>query len=326
MWIKDLFIDIPVRDNGPETRLHIRIVSENEDNLDKMPYVFMLPGGPGANHSHYKDYECLCKTGNMVFIDPRGCGLSDKHEPSSYTMQNYIQDVNEIRKYLNLDEIVLLGKSYGAMCALGYTLDYPKHVSSLILAAGSPSYKNIETARINVEKRATLEQQKACEQLWEGSFKSDEEVDKFFDAMDSMYSWKKRHKLPVSRPAPEYAFAHEPLNQGFGGFLRTFDYEDRLHEIACKTLILVGEEDWVTDKRHSEFMASRIPDNKFIVFPNADHSMESDVPEAFFSSIQTFIKSQYEKKNPHHFFQEKESTNKEKFDLKADVVSGFFNS
>jgi len=32
------------------------------------------------------------------------------------------------------------------------------------------------------------------------------------------------------------------------------------------------------------------------VFPNADHSMESDVPEAFFSSIEFFLNNQCEKK------------------------------
>ncbi|MCW8408379.1 alpha/beta hydrolase [Legionella sp. PATHC035] len=316
MWIKDLFIDIPKRDNAPETRLHIRIVCENEANLDKMPYVFMLPGGPGANHSHYKDYECLATTGNMVFIDPRGCGLSEKNDPSSYTMDNYIRDVDEIRKYLNLEKIVLLGKSYGAMCALGYTLTYPKYVSSLILAAGSPSFRNLETARLNVEKRGSLAQQKVCEQLWEGTFKSDEELDHFFDVMDSMYSWRKRHNLPVNRPAPDYIFAHEPLNQGFGGFLRTFNYEDRLHEITCNTLILVGEEDWITDKKHSEFMANRIPNNQYLVFEGADHSLESDVPELFFASIESFLKSQCEKRNSHHFFQNENKG--EKANLIAD--------
>ncbi|WP_454785502.1 alpha/beta fold hydrolase [Legionella sp. WA2024007413] len=321
MWSKDLFIDIPARDNAPPTRLHIKIVSENENHLDKKPYIFMLPGGPGANHSHYKDYECLATTGTMVFIDPRGCGLSDKHDPSLYTMENYIRDVEEIRTYLKLDKIVLLGKSYGAMCALGYTLAYPSHVSNLVLAAGSPSFRNLDTARLNVKNRGNLEQQKACEQLWEGSFSSDEELDKFFDIMDSMYSWKKRHHIPVTRPAPDYIFAHEPLNQGFGGFLRTFDYEDRLHEIACKTLILVGEEDWITDKKHSELMASKIPDNQFIIFPQADHSMESDVPEAFFSSIESFLKSQFAKKNVHHFFQEKEITVKGKPNLNEQIKS-----
>lgn len=310
MWSKDLFIDIPKRAKAPETKLHIRIVSEREENLEKMPYIFMLPGGPGANHSHYKDYECLVTTGNIVFIDPRGCGLSDRQDPSTYNMDNYIQDVDEIRKHLHLDKITLLGKSYGAMCALGYTLDYPEHVSSLILAAGYPSFKNIETARLNLAERGTPEQQKVCEQLWEGSFKSNEEVNHFFNVMDTMYSWKKRHNQSVSRPAAEYAFEYEPLNQGFSGFLRTFNYEDRLHEVACKTLILVGEEDWVTDKKHSEFMASKIPNNQFVVFPNADHSMESDVPEEFFSTIQSFLKIQCDKRNQNYFFREKETIRK----------------
>ncbi|MDR3504086.1 MAG: alpha/beta hydrolase [Legionella sp.] len=320
MLVKDLFIDIPERANAPKTRLHIRMVSENEDSLNTMPYVFMLPGGPGANHSHYKDYECLHSTGNIVFFDPRGCGLSEKGEPSSYTMDNYIQDVDVIRKQLNLEKIALLGKSYGAMCALGYTLTYPEHVSSLVLAAGSPSFKNIDSARLNIEKRGSLAQQQVCEQLWAGNFKSDEDVDKFFDVMDTMYSWRKRHNLPVNRPAADHPFAREPLNQGFGGFLRTFNYEDRLHEVACNTLILVGEEDWVTDKKHSEFMASKIPNNQFIVFANADHSMESDVPEEFFSSISVFLKSQCEKRNQHHFFQEGKNTVKEQSGVNTDAA------
>ncbi|USQ12738.1 alpha/beta hydrolase [Legionella lytica] len=304
MLVKDLLIDIPERANASKTQLHIRIVSDNEDSLNTMPYVFMLPGGPGANHSHYKDYECLHSSANVVFFDPRGCGLSEKGEPSSYSMDNYIQDVDVIRRHLNLEKITLLGKSYGAMCALGYTLTYPEHVSSLVLAAGSPSFKNIESARLNIEKRGSLAQQQVCEQLWAGNFKSDKEVDNFFDVMGTMYSWRKRHNLPVNRPAADYNFAREPLNQGFGGFLRTFNYEERLHEVACNTLILVGEEDWVTDKKHSELMASKIPNNQFIVFPNADHSMESDVPHEFFSSIETFLKKQCEKRSQHLFFKE----------------------
>ncbi|CEK09240.1 alpha/beta fold hydrolase [Legionella hackeliae] len=149
-------------------------------------------------------------------------------------------------------------------------------------------------------------------------------MNNFFDVMDSMYSWKKRQGIPVIRPAPEYVFAYEPLNQGFRGFLRTFNYEERLHEITCKTLILVGEEDWITDKIHSEFMAGKIPDNHFIVFPHADHSMESDVPEAFFSSIHTFIKSQCEERNSHYFFKDNDNTGKVKFDLTVDESNNSF--
>lgn len=296
MLEKKIFIPVQARPDAPQTTLHIRIVSQDSHPTQKKPYVFMLPGGPGANHSHYKDYECLHTAANIVFIDPRGCGLSDRNDPTSYTMQNYIQDVEVIRQYLQLEQIILLGKSYGAMCALGYALDYPQCVSSLILAAGSPSFHNLETAKRNVEIRGTPVQKAVCEKLWAGSFISDEDVDDFFNKMAGMYSWKTRHQEPTNRPEPDYIFTHEPLNQGFRKFLRDFDYRNRLSEVLCDTLILVGKEDWVTSLEHSEFMAKHIPNNQLIVFPNADHSMEADVPEAFFSSIQAFLKNQYAKK------------------------------
>lgn len=120
--------------------------------------------------------------------------------------------------------------------------------------------------------------------------------------MSPMYSWRVRNNLPVNGPAAKHIFAYEPLNQGFGGFLRTFNYEDRLHEIPCKTLILVGEEDWVTDKQHSQLMANKIPDNEFIIFPQSDHSMESDVPEQFFRAYSLFWKDNAIKEIPIIFF------------------------
>ena len=141
--ILSLKIPIPEREKTPETSLYIKICAENENDLKTKPYVFMLPGGPWANHSHYKEYCCLTDVGNIVFYDPRGCGLSEKGECNTYTMSNYIQDLEVIRQHLSLDKIILLGKSYGALCALGYTLQFPHAVSKLILAAGSASFSMI---------------------------------------------------------------------------------------------------------------------------------------------------------------------------------------
>ncbi len=287
---RTLNIPIPERDDAPKTTLYVKIISaDNEINFKSKPTIFMLPGGPGANHSHYKDYSCLKDVANIIFHDPRGCGLSEKGDRSTYTMNNYIQDVDIIRQHLGLDKIILLGKSYGAMCALGYTLRYPDAVSTLLLAAGSPHFKNVETAKAHVLSRGTEEQKQVCEKLWNGIFESNNDLVHFFEVMNPLYSYKRRHGEATNRPIPDYPYAHEPLNQGFSTFLRQFDYEDRLHEIKCKTLILVGEEDWITDKKHSQIMANKIPNNELIIFPKSDHSMESDVPDLFFGAMRQFI-------------------------------------
>jgi proline iminopeptidase len=289
--MKTLNISIPERKKAPATTLFVKIVAEDEASLTTKPYIFMLPGGPGGNHSSYKNYSGLMDVGNIVFHDPRGCGLSNKGDSKTYTMDNYIQDVDVIRQHLGLEKIILLGKSYGAMCGVGYTLEFPNVVSKLILAAGSASFRNLETAKSYVLENGTDKQKEVFEVLLKGEFTSDEQMNHYFSVMDTFYSYKKKQGEAVTREKPEYPFAYEPLNQGFRDFLHNFDYEDRLHEINCNTLILVGEEDWITAQKHSEVMASKIPLNQFISFPKAGHSLELDVPENFFRAIKEFINS-----------------------------------
>jgi proline iminopeptidase len=288
--IKEILISS--REYAPETTLRVRLVYKNQKALENLPYVFMLLGGPGATHSYYTDYDCLHQVCNLIYFDPRGCGLSDKSDPATYTMNNYIDDVNFIKKVLELDSIILLGKSYGAMCALGYTLRYPKDVNKLILAAGVPTYTFIETAKMNILARGTAEQQGICNTLWAGEFTTNEHVALYFKIMASMYSWKTRNNQSVNRPTPSLPFAFEPLNEGFKHQFWEFDYTKELKNITCPTLILVGGEDWVTDPMYSKKMAALIPLSKLHVFERADHAMETDVPDLFFNSIINFIEEE----------------------------------
>lgn len=287
---KIINVKIPARINAPETTLYAHIKYIDEKSLQTKPYIFMLPGGPGANHSHYMDYDCLEDRANIIYFDPRGCGLSDKGDQSTYTMNNYIDDVHYIVKHeLKLKQVILLGKSYGAMCALGYAQRYPGDLSKLILAAGSPCFENLETGQLHVLSRGTEEQIKVCETLWKGGFKNDEEMTDYFKIMEPFYSWKRRHNKSVDRPQPLYPFAFEPLNEAFRTRFWEFNFVDQLATMQCATLILVGSEDWITDPIYSTLMAEKIPNSILKIFEKCDHSMESDVPEQFFTSIKEFI-------------------------------------
>ncbi len=286
----NFYIDIPERAGAPAATIFVKILSSTPPDLQSKPYVFIFPGGPGANHSHYEDYDCLAVCGNIVFCDPRGCGLSSKADFSTYTVENYIKDVDIIRQYLGLKEIIVLGKSCGAIAALGFTLKYPSVVLKLILSAGVASYKFLETAKSNVLTHGSLEQQLVCQTLWDGTFDNDEEVTVFINTMASLYSYKSKKGFSTQpKSIPKYALSHEVLNEGFKHFLREFNFEEQLHLIRCKTLILAGEEDWITDKTHAEYMSSKIPDNQLIIFQKSSHMMEVDVPELYFNAIIKFI-------------------------------------
>lgn len=283
-------IDI-LRTNAPKTRLYVEVMSENKDRPgEKRPVAFVLPGGPGTEHSAYLKYACLNRQVDLIFHDPRGCGKSTKGDPAGYTMDNYIDDVEAIRQKLSLNKIIVIGKSYGSMCALGYTLRYPHAVEKLVLAAGAPSYRFLETAKKNIQRIGSPEQIKVCEKLWKGGFKNRDELLHYFQVTNPLYSVKAR-KSPnlFDLTQKSHQFSLDVLNQGFRHAFWHFNYENDLQRVICPTLILAGREDWINDVMHAEFMVARISHSQLRIFEDASHAMESDVTDEYFRTIADFI-------------------------------------
>jgi proline iminopeptidase len=52
-----------------------------------------------------------------------------------------------------------------------------------------------------------------------------------------------------------------------------FDYRDSLHLISAKTLIIVGDHDWICPPSQSRLMAARIPGAHLEVFAGANHGV-----------------------------------------------------
>lgn len=279
------------RAGAPTTHLYVSKLNQEEKKMGaSLPVAFVLPGGPGADHTAYQKYACLQTVSDLIFHDPRGCGQSDKGELSSYTMDNYIDDIETMRQHFGLDKITLIGKSYGSMCALGYAIRYPHAMNKLILAAGAPSYRFLETAKKTLNRIGTPEQIKIGEKLWNGSFKTREEVLHFFQLTNILYSIKARSQPELfDLTKKSNQFSHEVLNEGFKNQFWHFDYEHQLNQVSCPTLILAGKEDWINDIKYAELMAKRIPHSKLHIFEGASHAMEADVTDEYFQRIADFI-------------------------------------
>ena len=77
--------------------------------------LVILHGGPGASHEYLLPHLLpLARNNRLIFIDERGSGRSQRLEdPSGYTVENMVEDVEGIRVSLGLGKINLLGHSYG---------------------------------------------------------------------------------------------------------------------------------------------------------------------------------------------------------------------
>ncbi|MED5398931.1 MAG: alpha/beta fold hydrolase [Planctomycetota bacterium] len=259
------------------------------ERMVQRPTLFLLHGGPGGDHVGFKSTVArLVDVAQLVYVDHRGSGRSAASDPSTYTLDENIDDVDALRDYLGLDSICLLGSSYGGMVAQGYAIRYPDRVSNLVLCATAPSYRFLEDAKRIVAERGTPEQQAVCETLWNGSFESLEQVREYYQAMGPMYSVT--HDAQKSAESWSRGTRNfEQLNLGFSDFLRDFDYTEQLDSIACPTLVLAGEQDWICPPNHSRDIAERVPRAHLKVFSKSAHNIAGDEPEEFLAAVRGFL-------------------------------------
>lgn len=281
---------IPPTAETPAAQLYVNVL-KTTDKITDRPVLLLLPGGPGGNHSVYNSIQNeLLQYANLILFDPRGCGYSDECDAKYCSIDNYIEDVEALRKHFNLPRMILLGGSYGAMAAIGYAVKYAKNLDKLILIAGAPSYRFLETAKTNILRKGSPEQIEAAKNLFAGTFKNPEHFNEYYKITCSLYIHTAAH-LQNNPPSinSNIPYNINIINYGFGNFLRKFNFESDLKNITCGTLILVGKEDWITDPVHSEFTAKNIPNSKLIIFNECGHFIWVDQREGFLQALQDFL-------------------------------------
>ena len=110
-----------------------RIYWEQCGNPQGQPIVF-LHGGPGAgctpkarrwfNPQHYR----------IVLLDQRGCGRSTPHASTQdNSLAHLVQDLEQLRNVLHIEQWMLCGGSWGSTLALAYTSMHRARVQGLVL-------------------------------------------------------------------------------------------------------------------------------------------------------------------------------------------------
>jgi proline iminopeptidase len=96
--------------------------------------VIILHGGPGGGSQPiYRQYFDTQRW-RIVQFDQRGCGQSTPHaELRENTTWHLVEDIENLRKYLNIDRWTVSGGSWGSTLALSYSQTYPEYCKALIL-------------------------------------------------------------------------------------------------------------------------------------------------------------------------------------------------
>lgn len=96
--------------------------------------VMVLHGGPGGSCSPNDLRMFNPEKFHVILHDQRGAGKSKPGaELKENTTWTLVEDIETLRKTLNLGKVIILGGSWGSTLALAYAEKYPGNVAGLIL-------------------------------------------------------------------------------------------------------------------------------------------------------------------------------------------------
>ncbi len=226
-----------------------------------------------------------------IIFDQRGTGKSLISNPnnSNITMDLMIEDLENLRRHLGLEQWSILGHSFGGMLAAYYTSKFPHRVANLIFSSSGGVDMDLFNY-INITGRLTQLQRDSL-QYWDNQIA----------AGDTSYHARLRRGMQL---APAYVYRKElvPIiaNRLTQGNLRVntlvfqdlrkieFDCKSQLSSYQGRTLIIQGAED-IIGMRTATRAKDVLPQAQIVLLEECGHYGWLDQKEQYFSTINAFL-------------------------------------
>lgn len=258
--------------------------------------LLILHGGPGVPHDYLLPLAALSDERPVIFYDQLGCGFSDKPgDTSLWNTSRFIAELKALRNALNLNEMHLLGQSWGTMLAVEYLLqEKPSGIKSLILSApylSTPLWEADQAIWISQLPQNVQDTIKKYETLQDyGSPSYQEAMMVFYNKhVCRMDPWpdcllQSMDKMGIA----VYNHMWGPSEFTMTGTLKGVDLTSRLNEVSIKTLFTCGEFDEATPAT-TQYYQSRISGSAIHIFQGASHSHHLEKEAEYIQVIRNFI-------------------------------------
>jgi proline iminopeptidase len=253
--------------------------------LREKPVLLLLHGGPGYDHSGFKPaFSRLADLAQVVYVDHRGHGRSDRCPPSDWTLDTFADDVVRLCDALGVERPIVLGQSFGGFVAQRYLARHPGHPAKVILSSTSP-HLGLARKLAMFERLGGPQARAAAQAFW---------------TAPSAATWAPytRICMPLynTRPADPEARARIVFNEPIlfasaGGEQQGMDLLPGLAAVRCPVLVMAGDEDPVCPLADARDIAAAIPApwGRLLRFADAGHGAWRDQPEAAFAALREFI-------------------------------------
>ncbi|MEM6415251.1 MAG: proline iminopeptidase-family hydrolase [Pseudomonadota bacterium] len=258
--------------------------------------LMVLHGGPGY---HTCGFQRLAKLGDerrVVRYDQLGSGRSGRpRDTSLWNRDRFVRELTRVRKDLGLEEVHILGASWGASLAAYYFLETGgPGVKSLILQSPLISTKRwIEDAN-RLRKTLPQDVQDALTRNEKAGTINSEEYkrasDIFYDNFVTRGEVVEDVGCRMGLAFDVYEYMWGPTEFNATGTLLDFDISDRLKDIDVPTLFMTGEFDEAMPETVKEY-AAMVPNARVEIINGVAHSILPRVPDEYRAILRDFLAS-----------------------------------
>ena len=224
--------------------------------------------------------ENLRKHLRLAFVDHRCFGLSPETvDNSTFELDVILDDMEDVRKKLDLGRVVVIGHSAHGYMALEYAKKYPENVSHVVMISIGPdlSLKNQEMAVQYWKESASPERKAALE----------ENLQQFSDNQMALLTpsqqFIKRYVLHGPRIRYDYRFDSSPLWEGveinipmfnhiWGTIFRDIDITKGLDSFEKPVFLAMGRYDFLFGASPWDSILEKFHDINMHIFEHSGHT------------------------------------------------------
>jgi proline iminopeptidase len=241
------------------------------------PTVVLLHSVSGADHSPYKVHigPALAEVAQVVYLDLRGAGRSDRSSPEHWTIDTWVDDLGAFCEALELERPVLLGTSTGGAIALAYAARHPDLVERLVLVSTVARYVHTRSIA-EFDRLAGPEAGEIAARYF--SDPTEAHFAEFLRVCVPLYTRNPISPDTIARMEMNIALIAHWDRTG----ARNYDLREQAAEIRCPTLVLAGDDDPSTTINGVEELVEALPAGlvRYDHFADTGHGVFRDRPEA----------------------------------------------
>lgn len=258
------------------------------------PLLF-VHGGPGLDHSYFLPHvRPLAESNTLVFYDQRSSGRSGIGEPTAFSMEQFIADLDRVRASTGVEKVHLLAHSWGGLIAMQYALSYPGRLNSLILVnpnAASAAIQQDVLERLQARVTPFRKAEQAALLQTEAFHRRDPAALTDFFRLNFKSSFYDTTKVEQLSFYFDSTFTRKSTALGqlrADSTLTAYDLYASLQTLDIPTLILHGSHD-PSSPEEIALLQEAIPHSRLVQMDSSGHFPFIEQPELFSYHIQTFL-------------------------------------